>query len=119
VWGWKPGGQARWLERVLAELNLELWIGDATEIRAKRVGKKKTDREDARHILRLLLEDRFSAFAFVTLAQTDGQEAQQELKSGENISTALATVTSTAISPLVGVCIMGVWQVLSDAASTA
>ena len=32
---------------------------DAAEIRAKRVRKKKTDREDARHILRLLVEDRF------------------------------------------------------------
>jgi hypothetical protein len=49
-------------------------------------------------------------FAFVTVAQTDEQAAQQELRSGEKISTALATVTSTAISPLVGVCVMGVWQ---------
>ncbi len=31
----------------------------AAEIRAKRVRKKKTDREDARHILQLLVEDRF------------------------------------------------------------
>jgi transposase len=38
---------------------LELWIGDAAEIRAKRVRKQKTDRQDAQHILRLLLEDRF------------------------------------------------------------
>ena len=38
---------------------MELWIGDAAEIRAQRVRKKKTDREDARHILRLLMEDRF------------------------------------------------------------
>jgi transposase len=38
---------------------LELWIGDAAEIRAKRVRKKKTNREEARHILRSLLEDRF------------------------------------------------------------
>jgi len=57
--GMEASGQARWFERLLAELNFELWIGDASEIRAKRVRKKKTDREDARHILRLLLEDRF------------------------------------------------------------
>ena len=57
--GMEASGQARWFERLLAELQLELWIGDAAEIRAKRVRKKKTDREDARHILRLLLEDRF------------------------------------------------------------
>jgi transposase len=57
--GMEASGQARWFERLLAELKFELWIGDAAEIRAKRVRKKKTDREDARHILRLLVEDRF------------------------------------------------------------
>jgi len=49
-------------------------------------------------------------FAFVPVVQTDEQETQQALRSGEKISTALATVTSTAISPLVGVCVMGGWQ---------
>jgi len=34
-------------------------LGDAAEIRAKRVRKQKTDRQDAQLILRLLLEDRF------------------------------------------------------------
>jgi len=57
--GMEASGQGRWFERLLGELNIELWIGDASEIRAKRVRKQKTDREDARHILRLLLEDRF------------------------------------------------------------
>src|SRR6476646_7990892 len=57
--GMEASGQARWFERLLAELKMELWIGDAAEIRAQRVRKKKTDREDARHILRLLMEDRF------------------------------------------------------------
>src|SRR5262249_44380082 len=57
--GMEASGQGRWVERLLAELNFELWIGDASEIRAKRVRKKKTDREDARPILRLLREDRF------------------------------------------------------------
>jgi len=46
----------------------------------------------------------------VAVAQTGDQEAQQALQSGEKISTALATVTSTAISPLVGVCVLGVWN---------
>jgi len=36
-----------------------LWMGDAAEIQTKRVRKAKTDREDARLLLRLLLEDRF------------------------------------------------------------
>ena len=57
--GMEASGQARWLERLLAELNFELWIGDAAEIQSKRVRKAKTDREDARLLLRLLLEDRF------------------------------------------------------------
>jgi transposase len=57
--GMEASGQARWFERLLAELNFKLWIGDAAEIRAKRVRKQKTDRQDAQHILRLLLEDRF------------------------------------------------------------
>ena len=37
----------------------ELWIGDAAEIRTKRVRKQKTDRRDARLRLRLMIEDRF------------------------------------------------------------
>jgi transposase len=57
--GMEASGQARWFERLLAELKVELRIGEAAEIRAKRVRKKKTDREDARHILQLLVEDRF------------------------------------------------------------
>jgi transposase len=57
--GMEASGHARWFERLLAELNFELWIGDAAEIQTKRVRKQKTDREDARLLLRLLLEDRF------------------------------------------------------------
>ena len=57
--GMEASGHARWFERLLAELHFELWIGDAAEIRTKRVRKQKTDRQDAQLILRLLLEDRF------------------------------------------------------------
>ena len=46
--GMEASGQGRWFEKLLAELKVELWIGDATAIQAKRVRKKKTDREDAR-----------------------------------------------------------------------
>jgi len=49
-------------------------------------------------------------FPFVVVGQTDEQQAQQEIKSGEKVSTALAAITSTAISPLVGVCALGMWQ---------
>ena len=57
--GMEASGQARWFERLLTELHFELWIGDAAEIRAKRVRKQKTDRQDAQLILQLLLEERF------------------------------------------------------------
>jgi transposase len=57
--GMEASGHARWFERLLAELNFELWIGDATEIARKRERKQKTDRQDAQHILHLLLKDDF------------------------------------------------------------
>src|ERR1700687_3430549 len=57
--GMEASGHARWFERLLSELQSELWIGDAAEIRTKRVRKQNTDRQDAQLILRLMLEDRF------------------------------------------------------------
>jgi transposase len=57
--GIEATGHARWLERLLAELNFELWIGNAAEIKAARVRKQKTDRQDALLLLKLLIEDRF------------------------------------------------------------
>ena len=57
--GMEASRHARWFERLLAELNFELWIGDAAAIRTKRVRKQKTDRQDAQLILRLLLKDDF------------------------------------------------------------
>jgi transposase len=57
--GMEATGYSRWFERLLAELGFELWIGDPAEIKAKRVKKQKFDREDARLLLRLLLENNF------------------------------------------------------------
>jgi transposase len=57
--GMEASGYARWFERLLSELQIELWIGDATEIERKRARKQKTDREDAEHILQLMLKDDF------------------------------------------------------------
>jgi transposase len=57
--GMEASGHARWFERLLAELNFELWIGDAAEIRTKRVRKQKRDRQDAQLILKLMLKDDF------------------------------------------------------------
>jgi hypothetical protein len=41
------------------ELQFELWIGDAAEIRTKRVRNQETDRQDAQLLLQLMLENRF------------------------------------------------------------
>src|ERR1700675_985389 len=57
--GMEASGHARWFERLLAGLQFELWIGDAAAVRAKRVRKQKTDRQDAQLLLQLLLENRF------------------------------------------------------------
>src|SRR6202030_520239 len=57
--GMEASGHARWFERLLRDLEFELWIGDAAEIRTKRVRKQKTDRQDAQLLLRLMVEERF------------------------------------------------------------
>jgi len=57
--GIEATGHSRWFERLLAEINFELWIGDPAEIRAKRVRKQRNDRFDAQHILKLMLEGTF------------------------------------------------------------
>jgi transposase len=57
--GMEASGQARWFERLMAELQVELWIGDATEIHSKRARKQKTDQQDAQLILKLMLKDDF------------------------------------------------------------
>src|SRR5260370_1981238 len=57
--GMEATGYARWFERLLAELGFELWIGDPAEIKAKRVKKQKTDRNDARLLFRLMRENNF------------------------------------------------------------
>ena len=41
--GMEATGYSRWFERLLAELGIELWIGDAAEIKTRRVRKQKTD----------------------------------------------------------------------------
>jgi transposase len=57
--GMEASGHARWFERLMAELQFELWIGDASEIHSNRARKQKTDRQDAELILKLMLKDDF------------------------------------------------------------
>jgi transposase len=57
--GMEATGTARWFERTLSELNIELWVGDPAQICAKRVRKQRNDRRDAQHILKLMRDDNF------------------------------------------------------------
>jgi transposase len=57
--GMEATGYSRWFERLLAELGIEMWIGDAAKIKTKRVRKQKTDRNDAQLSLALLIENNF------------------------------------------------------------
>lgn len=52
-------GNCEWFVRLVEGLGHEVWIGDAAQIRASYVRKQKTDKRDAAHILKLLLEGRF------------------------------------------------------------
>ena len=69
--GMEAGGHARWFERLLAELQFELWVGDAARISKQRVRKQKTDRQDAQLLLRLLREDRFPRIWVASLENRD------------------------------------------------
>ncbi len=57
--GMEAVGNTLWFERLMEQLGHELWIGDAAQIRASYVRRQKTDKRDAGHILRLLVEKRF------------------------------------------------------------
>jgi transposase len=57
--GLEATGNCQWLLDRLRELGHEVWVGDAAAIRASTVRRQKTDRRDAAHILKLLVEGRF------------------------------------------------------------
>ena len=57
--GFEACGNTQWFEDLLDRLGHEVWMGDAAAIRASYVRKQKTDRRDAAHILKLLMESRF------------------------------------------------------------
>src|SRR5260370_34657000 len=56
--GMEATGYSRWFERLLAGLGFAGWIGDAAEIKAKRVKEHKTDGKDARLLLKIVREER-------------------------------------------------------------
>ena len=52
-------GNSQWFVELAERLGHVVWVGDAAQIRASYVRKQKTDRRDAGHILKLLMESRF------------------------------------------------------------
>jgi transposase len=64
-------GNSQWCIDLLERLGHEVWIGDAAQIRASYVRRQKTDRRDAGHILRLLMENRFPRLWTPTAEQRD------------------------------------------------
>ena len=57
--GMEATGNSQWFIELIEDLGHEIWIGDAAQIRASYVRKQKTDKRDAAHILRLVVEGRF------------------------------------------------------------
>jgi hypothetical protein len=57
--GMEATGNSQWLIELVQDLGHEIWIGDAAQIRASYVRKQKTDKRDAAHILKLVVEGRF------------------------------------------------------------
>ena len=57
--GMEATGNSQWFIELVQDLGHEIWIGDAAQIRASYVRKQKTDKRDAAHILKLVVEKRF------------------------------------------------------------
>src|SRR6266481_2795970 len=57
--GMEATGNSQWFIELVEDMGHEIWIGDAAQIRASYVRKQKTDKRDAAHILKLLVEGRF------------------------------------------------------------
>ena len=69
--GMEAIGNSLWFEQLMEQLGHELWIGDAAQIRASYTRRQKTDRRDAGHILRLLVEQRFPRIWVASSEQRD------------------------------------------------
>jgi transposase len=69
--GMEACGHYPWFERLLAGCGHELWLGDASAIRATVVRKQKTDQRDAEHLLRLLMQERFPRIWVPSLEERD------------------------------------------------
>jgi transposase len=64
-------GNSQWFIELAEGLGHVVWVGDAAQIRASYVRRQKTDRRDAGHILKLLMESRFPRLWTPTAKQRD------------------------------------------------
>jgi transposase len=64
-------GNSQWFIELVEGLGHVVWVGDAAQIRASYVRRQKTDRRDAGHILKLLMESRFPQLWTPTAEQRD------------------------------------------------
>ena len=76
VVGIESTGYSIWFHEVMDKLGVQLQVGDAAKIRAQQVRKKKNDREDARLIRQLLIEDRFPQ---IWVIDPEGRDLRQVL----------------------------------------
>ena len=67
-------GNSLWFEQMVERLGHQVWVGDAAQIRASYVRKQKTDRRDAGHILKLLVEGRFPRIWVPDAGQRDQRQ---------------------------------------------
>lgn len=67
-------GYTQWFEQLLDRQGHRFQIGDAAAIRASYVRRQKTDRRDAGHILRLLVEGRFPALWVPSGGERDARQ---------------------------------------------
>ena len=67
-------GNSQWFPEMLELLGHQVWVGDAAQIRASYVRKQKTDKRDAEHILKLLVEGRFPRLWVAAAGQRDGRQ---------------------------------------------
>jgi transposase len=75
VVGLEATGNDRWFRKLVVESGHELLVGDASAIHASAPREQRTDKRDARHILRLLVEKRFPA----VWQPSAGNQEQREL----------------------------------------
>ena len=72
--GIEATGCTQWFQRMLAELEHQLWVGDPAEIRARAVRRQKTVSRDAEHLLDLLRTNRFPRIWVPTPEERDARQ---------------------------------------------